>query len=222
MTAPGRYLISNRSAPTTDERRALTNRADDLRRALDWAEALDIAREILGLMAGYPSVRMNREESARMSAAFVSALAKLPLWAIRKACENWTAGRVPDTNPAFPPNAVQIKIEADRVAAPRRHELGRIAAVLAAEVIRLPTEDERKQAVEHWEQNIRPAMQHADVTEDLGERERNAFIAATRRLLAKELASANVTEGPAMTMDMRRKLGVSLRPARRRKDAGRE
>lgn len=215
--APGRYSISSRSAPTESERRDLTSRADDLRRALNRAEALDIAREVLALMAGYPSVRMNREETARMSAAFVSALANLPLWAIRKACENWAAGRVPDTNPSFPPNAVQIKLEADRIAAPRRHEFGRVETILKAEVIPSPSEEERDRAISHWTDTIRPTMHHADVTESLDEKRRDEQLEANRRLLAREIGP----DGLEMTRDMRRKLGIPIKapkaPSRKRR-----
>lgn len=217
--APGRYLISNRSAPTESERRALTRWADELRTGMVPAEEKDIGAEVLRMMAGYPTLRLTKEEAARLAAAFVATLANLPLWAIRKACANWQAGAVADSNAAFPPNAVQIKLEADKVANARRVELGAIEMVLKAEVVQLPSDLDRQKAVEHWETVVRPAMQHADVTEDLGEREKASFLAANRRLLNKELESAQVADGPAMTLDMRRKLGLPTRPvAKRDKD----
>lgn len=206
--APGRYLISSLSAPTESERRALARWADELRTGMAPAEAKDIGAEVLRMMAGYPTLRLTREEAARMAAAFVATLGSLPLWAIRRACTNWATGAVAEANPAYPPNAAQIKLEGDRVANARRVELGAIEMVLKAEVVQLPSDFDRQKAIEHWEQVVRPAIAHADVTEDLGERERSAFLSATRRLLAKELQSANVTDGPAMTLDMRRKLGV--------------
>jgi hypothetical protein len=159
----------------------------------------------------------NTEETARMSAAFVSARTNLPLWAIRKACENWAAGRVPDTNPAFPPNAVQIKLEADRIAAPRRHELGRIETALKAEVIPSTSDEERDRALSHWRDTIRPTMHQADVTESLDEKRRDEQLEANRRLLAREIGP----DGLEMTRDMRRKLGIPIKapnaPSRKRR-----
>lgn len=211
---PGRYLISSRSAPTESERRALTLWADELRAGMAPAEAKEIGAEVLRMMAGYPSMRLNREEAARLAAAFVASLSKLPLWAIRKACLNWTTGAVAESNPAFPPNAVQIKLEADRVANTRQTELGAIDMVLKAEVVQLPTEADRQKATEYWDKEVRPLLQSSDVTEDLRARETQAFLMATRRLLEKEIASAQASESPAMTMDMRRKLGIPIKPAR--------
>ena len=176
------------------------------------AEALDIAREVLGLMAGYPSVRMNREETARMSAAFVSALAALPVWAIRRACQHWAAGRVPDSNPAFPPNAVQIKLEADRIVAPRRHEVGRIGVILSAEVVETPSDEARQACTANWFENIRPVMQNVDVTEDVEQRERDRQLEANRRLRQREHAAHGITDGRPMTVDMRRKVGLRSEP----------
>lgn len=221
----------SRSAPTEEERTALTRRADELRASLTPAEANEIGTEVLRLMAGYPSVRLTHEEAARLATTFVAALTGMPLWAIRKACMNWATGRAQGSNAAFPPSAPELRMAADTVARPRQYEAGSIRAILSATVEVLPSEEARAKALAHWEE-VRPTMKGMPppvapaapghnaprpsilATDGGGEeearreREREAQLHANRRTLEREIGRPLKPGETAMTRDMQRLLGV--------------
>ena len=167
------------------------------------AEAREIAAEVLRFMAGFPSLRLTKEEAARLAAAFVAKLQDLPLWAIRRALEKW--GEVEGTNPSFPPSASDLKVQGDRFARSVREEIGAIETVLKAEVEHIPTDDERAAALGRWYDVIRPTMQHADVSRS-NETDRAEQVRANQRILEREIGPCSANERHRMTHDLRRKL----------------
>lgn len=172
------------------------------------AEAEDIAREALKLMAGYPSLRLTHEEAARTAATFVAALAGMPLWAIRKACLDWACGRVQGSNPAFPPSAPELRLATNKAAAFRQHEAGTIDVILKAEVERLPTDEERAKALAYWHDTVRPMLQHTDVSDKpSATTSREEQIEANDRLRERERRQQGARPGGTRTPQMDQYLG---------------
>lgn len=208
---PGRYSISSRSAPTESERNQLTARADDLRLGLIPATKEEVRTSLLKFMAGM-DLKMTADDLDEMVSMFVASLMGLPLWAIRQALLNWMQGTIAGANPRFTPKPPELRIEANRIAAPFQRELGSIEAGLSASVEQVPTQSERDAAVARWHDEIRPTMGHADVTEDLSEKRRQEALDENRRFRAREAAHAGLADGHDMTLDMRRALYIPTQP----------
>ncbi|GEL42256.1 hypothetical protein MEX01_28470 [Methylorubrum extorquens] len=204
--APGRYSISSRSAPTDGERQALTRRADDLRRALSPAAKDEIRTSLLKWIAGL-DLRLSEEALDDMVSMFVASLMGLPLWAVRQTLLNWMQGRIADCNPRFTPKPPELRREGDRIVSRRKHELGSIDAVLGAIVEDAPSDAERQEALAHWYETVRPALQHADVSDAPSlEMMRTEQIEANDRLRRRERQAVGADPDRPHTIDMERRL----------------
>lgn len=219
--APGRYSISSRSAPTEGQRQELTRRADDLRRALSPAAKDEIRTSLLKWIAGL-DLRLSEEALDDMVSMFVASLMGLPLWAVRQTLLNWMQGRIADCNPRFTPKPPELRREGDRIVARRKHELGSIDAVLGARVEGVPSDAERERALAHWYENVRPALQHADVSDALSpEAKRAEQIEANDRLRRREREAAGADPDAPHTLEMEQRL-KRMRTPHQRADAGEE
>ncbi|WP_232629138.1 hypothetical protein [Methylobacterium sp. Leaf118] len=166
-----RKLLSASLAPAGTEREALEARRAELQRSLRPTPD-DTARAVITLLlASGKSYGMTERESDAREMLYGEALRQEPTWAIEKARQrfakggwqcNWDGRDVPPT--------ASVVAECRFITLEVETEIGRINAILDAELVDTDTtENERREAVARWEQ-IKAQMGRSNViTERTGE-----------------------------------------------------
>ncbi len=115
-----------------DDRRRIEGRLSTLRRSLAHRDNQAAAKALAKLMASYSSARGSTDEARATIAAYVSALADLPPWAVAEACQAWVRGGYGATESAFAPSAEQLHAAAWRIAKHYDDEAKNCELVLSA------------------------------------------------------------------------------------------
>lgn len=119
-------------------------RYSTLCRSLDHRDNSEAAKIVAVMLAGYPSARAAGAEAKIVIAAYVSACADLPPWAVAEAATAWARGTAGATASAFAPSAAQLHELAADMVWRFDQERRRLKGLLAAEQPREPDEAERE------------------------------------------------------------------------------
>lgn len=143
----GVWSISDRKAPAGAERDAMEARGRELTARLAPGAVADIQRSVLRMFLGFPSAA-NLDMTGTV-AAYASALAIYPAWAVSEVCADALRGKLSD-KPDFVPSAATLAAAVSRKLAAPRSEAAKIARILAAQVYREVTDDERERVAAGW------------------------------------------------------------------------
>lgn len=102
-------------------RQAILDRLRQLNDGLDRRDPRKIAGIVAQMLAAWPR-RTGEGDAAVTLAAYASALADLPPWAVAEAAQRLVAGQEPRVNPAFPPAAAELRRVAEAIVQPWRDE----------------------------------------------------------------------------------------------------
>lgn len=154
--------ISEKFAPTADQRQLLKHRGRELTDSLhsmDEKQAKEaIAALVSRLLLTYPqSHRGKQDESEQLVGVYVEALIDLPLWAVHAACQGWIRGEADGDN-RFRPSAAELRKLAQRKCIPFRQELEQIKRILNAKIHNEPTPEERQRVLERFQTVLADTM----------------------------------------------------------------
>lgn len=97
------------------------------------------------MVAFFVLKNLSEKEAAITLAKYVDVVHDLPAWAVRRACYMMERGQVEDVSLDRPPAAPRVReVVRNIVLQPLYEEAGKLSAVLNAQVIYKPSEDERK------------------------------------------------------------------------------
>jgi hypothetical protein len=203
-----------RRALHVDERRALEQRRNDLRRALAPAPAASrdaLLDEIAGMLGAYPSMqRHDAQAAAMMAMSYLWTVRDEPHWAIVKACTLIRGNRA-GLNPSFPPTEPEFAHVVRREAAMHRLSLQRAEALLRAKAdpVRAPRPNLEELKAKHGENwGITPPSRDDD--DRARERRRKYTEAANRMAFERECLAAGVpttsTVSPTLARLIREKM----------------
>lgn len=176
-------------------RRLLERRAEQLARMMApfrGAEQAARARSALAALFGSNATLSGRDAGA-LVAAYLTALADLPAWAIESACLRAARGGVPGLNPDFAPTAARLHDLAREAMSDVAAERAKISDVLRAR-IEPPVDPEMRERVGQLLTGLADELKERHMTADSEDR---AAVAATT--IARNLADV---------MRMRRAAGM--------------
>jgi len=125
---------------------ALENRERELRASLEPAAIGGIQNAILRMFLGFPSAA--NLDAAGTAAAYASALARYPSWAIGAACGAAVRGEL--GNPSFAPSVAELAKFAQAKIAAAEDEARMINRILTADVFHEPDEAEQARVAEKF------------------------------------------------------------------------
>lgn len=140
------FSISSRSAPTADERRALSERYAAVAASLRPPPAETIMRLVGVMRSGFPSQSTSDAERKTALKVYASALSRFPEWAIERTCREAIEGRVGKGQ--FAPSAAEMAAHCERFVREACEEMGAIDRILGAKVYHEPSDDERRRIEE--------------------------------------------------------------------------
>lgn len=132
-------------------RQIVEARYSTLCRSLDHRDNAETAKIVAVMLAGYPSARAAGDEAKIVIAAYVSACADLPPWAVAEAATAWARGTAGATASAFAPSAAQLHELAADMVWRFGEERRRLKALLAVEQPREPDANERERVSQGFE-----------------------------------------------------------------------
>jgi hypothetical protein len=147
----GEWSISDRIAPSVAERQALEVRAADLDATEHPATDREIVAWVTRLFSGLGHARADVDEARCKVETYVAVLRGVPLWALREAVLGFLRGSVPGQSREFAPPTAALQAEIARLTLPFREEQAKIRAVLAADVYREPTAEEKARVHERMQ-----------------------------------------------------------------------
>lgn len=186
----------------------LQARRDDIVAGLTPATRAEIGRLVAYVRTLLPA--QGNDDPELVVNGYISILSGLPLWALDQACNDFLKGRVPD-HKTFAPTCDQIAARARSLVSRFESEIAAIDKIVRAEIIQVVSLEER----ERIGQKLRA------LSERIGEnsrREQEAEQEAARKRLAerneiarkRELEAHGISDGIAMSLALRRKLGINL------------
>lgn len=149
---PGEWSISDRSAPSAAERQALETRVAEIDGREQAATDREIGAWIVRLFDGLGHTRADVNEARRIHETYIAVLRGVPLWALREAVLGFLRGGVPGQSREFAPPTAALQAEIARLTLPFRQERAKIRAVLAADVYREPSDEEKARVHERMRQ----------------------------------------------------------------------
>lgn len=149
---PGEWSLSDRVAPSAADRQAIEARALDLDARDQPATEREIGAWVARLFAGLGHAKADVDEAQRKLETYIAVLRGAPLWALREAVLGFLRGSVPGQGREFAPPTAALQAEIVRLTLPFRQERAKIRAVLAADVYREPTDEEKARVHERMRQ----------------------------------------------------------------------
>lgn len=194
------FEIPAERAPTDVERVTMAGRRLDLERALTPADPRSAVSAITGMMMGFggADTGMAPEDMLDRVQVYVQSVANEPIWAIRKACDDWRDGK--HGSPSFAPSTAQFAPTVRTEANPYREELRKLTAVLEARIVGA---DDREGRARCFAMGMEAAAKMREAHE--ARRERTAL-----RSLDALLAEAQ----PGMSLEERKAVLEGMRPGK--------
>lgn len=148
-TAPGKYSISQRGAPTAEERAWLEPYRADLHQLLRPGTRREIDDRMHVFLGGFSQLKSLDDESAAMMLEnFVEAMEGLPLEVVSRTCKAWNQKKIKGVDYRFPPTPPEFRGAADDIMALLRVERRDVEVVLCAlpapAPLPGPTDEERE------------------------------------------------------------------------------
>lgn len=150
MTAPGRFSISSRAAPTAEDFAWLEPYRQGLRGLVQPADPSEVHDRLHVFLSGFPQLRTLDTEGARMMLAnFVEALEGLPIEVVARTCKAWNQRKVQGVDYRFPPAPPEFRKAADDIMAAlrvERRDVEMVMRAIAAPDRSAPITDEEREA----------------------------------------------------------------------------
>ena len=151
----GRRILAY--APDPKLRSLLQIRLYKLQAALTPGRPADLARAVAEMMLGFSAARVSEADAELVATQYVKVLGHLPLWAVAQACLRFARGRVTkaeclDWKRAWAPSTAQLCQVAEASMREYWSEESRIHAALTGVPAHRPTEAERKQIGQGFEE----------------------------------------------------------------------
>lgn len=142
MEAAGsRLAISDRYAPSAEQRALLTSRRDALIVATGRADPVRIKQMVAALRLGLKAQATTEAGAAAALELNIRALAHFPEWTVSEACRRFNNGEAGEGT--FVPTPAELANECRALLAPVHDELTKLRRVLDAEVYVEPTAEQR-------------------------------------------------------------------------------
>lgn len=141
-----RYSMVESSAPTESERGALEARQSVVVAACIPGERAAIEASVEAMIAGYLSVRVDKDQAKIVRAAYVTHLLTYPLWAVHAGCRACAARDNP-----FPASPGELRAAVDEAMKPVRQEMHDLAAILSANTYAVADDAARARVSEIYE-----------------------------------------------------------------------
>lgn len=147
-TAPGKFSILSRAAPTDEERVWLEPYRASLHQMLRPADPSAVHDRLHVFLAGFSQLRsLDAESAAMMLENFVEAVEGLPLEVVARTCRAWNQKKIKGVDYRYPPGPPEFRGAADEIMATLRVERRDVEVVLRAlpapERPPAPTDEER-------------------------------------------------------------------------------
>lgn len=142
----GKYTISDRLAPSGDERHTLTCRARELVDALAPGDRNEMAKSIGQMFLAYQQVKLGPDETRATVALYVAQVQEFPNWAVSNGCQT-----IIRRTSAWPPAAGELRASVAAETRPHEDERAALLSVLNADVFHEPLPGERVRMKEGFE-----------------------------------------------------------------------
>jgi hypothetical protein len=132
-TAPGKFSISSRAAPTAEERAWLEPYRASLHQMLRPGDPSALHDRLHVFLAGFSQLRsLDAEGAAMMLENFVEAVEGLPLEVVARTCRAWNQKKIKGVDYRYPPGPPEFRGAADEIMAALRVERRDVEVVLRA------------------------------------------------------------------------------------------
>lgn len=205
-----RISISSSLAPTTDDRRMLGIRRDEILAGLTSARSEAIGRLVASLRAVMPA--QDGGDAVLVVKLYMAALSKYPEWAINAACRAFLEGRVPGQR-RFAPTPAEIADRCRAMVAPFEQEMAQIDRVLRAEV-REPVTQEGRERIAQGLRDLAAKIgrESAAEEEERCAAARKSLAEMNDRMRQRELDAHGIDDGLTMSFSLRKQLGLAPQP----------
>ena len=112
-------------------------------RALHGAQDDEIRTLIAAMFMGFPTLKMGPEDARKTAAVYVSQLREFPAWAIKAGCERILQDKISGRSSDFAPSIATLVGVVREQVKDLQSEGIKLKALLAADVYRAPTDEER-------------------------------------------------------------------------------
>lgn len=182
-----RFVLSAARSPSPEARRALAARRQDIAASLFGCDPDAVLRSVGIMRVSLASEALDRKAQEVLRDTFVAVLIQFPAEVVERAALLFASGVEGDGK--FAPKPAEVAAVCRRLIGPYRAEAYRIEAILAAEVVPLPTEAEREAGAARAAQLVADMRAAAEVTPPVNERREPSPTDARRAAnLAADLA----------------------------------
>ena len=180
-----RCALSAAHEPTLEHRALMAARRNDLDAALAGCDEATVRRAV-GMLRSVMAVQQVDEATQKLQrAAYLSTLTKFPGWAVERACQEFLDGSrgegIHAPKPGEIANVCRLLIREAQA------ERARINAVLDAEIVPAPTEEDRKAVADAHAKFVAEAVQRSAEVSAILDSPRSDTPSAERRAVAEHL-----------------------------------